>query len=165
LARVEGLLKIVLLAVGAPKAAALGTAIRDYETRIKRYFRFESREIRPQRISPDVDVTALIERESRELLAKVPDGLEVVAVDQRGLAWSSEQLAGYLQAHAVQGRPGVAFLIGGPLGISESLRSGASRVMSLSPFTLPHELARLVLVEQIYRAGTINRGEPYHKGG
>lgn len=141
----------------------LTAAIREYETRIKHYFRFEAREIRPQRLARGVDESSAIDTESADLLAAVPAGLEVVPVDRRGEAWTSEQLAAYFEGLAVHGRPGAAFLIGGALGLSDSLRSSASRVLSLSHFTLPHELARLVLVEQIYRAGTIRRGEPYHK--
>lgn len=156
-------MKIVLIAVGAPKTPGLTDAIREYESRIKHYFRFEAREIRPQRATRGVDETVVIEKESADLLAAVPAGLDIVLVDRQGEAWTSEELAFYFEQQAVHGRAGVAFLIGGPLGTSEPLRSSAGRVLSLSSFTLPHELARLVLVEQIYRAGTIRRGEPYHK--
>jgi 23S rRNA (pseudouridine1915-N3)-methyltransferase len=156
--------RIVTIAVGAAKLPGLAAAIRDYESRIEHYFKFEAIEIRPQRSGAAGD-PSVIERESERLLAKVPAGLEIVAVDGRGQSWSSERLAAYLEEQAVLGRPGVAFLIGGALGLSESLRRQADRVLSLSSFTLPHELARLVLAEQIYRAGTIQRGEPYHKGG
>ncbi len=158
-------MRLVLIAVGAPKTPALAAAIEDYEARISRYFRFESVEIRPERITGARESAAIVDKESQQLLARVPDGLEVIAVDERGIAWSSEELAAYLADLAVLGRPGVAFLIGGPLGLSETLRRSASRVVALSAFTLPHELARLVLSEQIYRAGTIQRGEPYHKSG
>ncbi len=156
-------MKIVLIAVGAPRTPGVTAAIREYESRIRHYFRFEVREVRPQRVTRGVDEMAVIEKESADLLAAVPAGLDVVLVDRRGEAWKSEELAGYFEEHAIHGKPGVAFLIGGPLGLSESLRSSSSRSLSLSSFTLPHELARLVLVEQIYRAGTIRRGEPYHK--
>jgi len=156
--------RIVVIAVGAAKLPGLAAAIRDYEARIGHYFKFAAIEIRPQRPGSGGD-RSLIERESERLLAKVPAGLEIVAVDERGESWSSERLAAYLEEQAVLGKPGVAFLIGGALGLSESLRRQADRVLSLSGFTLPHELARLVLAEQIYRAGTIQRGEPYHKGG
>lgn len=156
-------MKIVLISVGAPKTPGLAAAIHEYESRIRHYFRFEVREIRPQRMTRAIDELAVIEKESAGLLAAVPAGFEVVLVERRGEAWTSEELAAYFEQHAIHGKPGVALLIGGPLGTSESLRSSASRVLSLSSFTLPHELARLVLVEQIYRAGTIRRGEPYHK--
>ncbi len=156
-------MKIVLITVGAPKVAELAAAIHEYESRIRHYFKFEVREIRPQRLTRGVDEVAIVEKESADLLAAVPAGLDIVAVERRGEAWTSEELAAYFEEHAIHGKQGAAFLIGGPLGTSESLSSAASRVLSLSSFTLPHELARLVLVEQIYRAGTIRRGEPYHK--
>jgi 23S rRNA (pseudouridine1915-N3)-methyltransferase len=156
-------LKIVVIAVGTPKMPGLRAAIREYESRIKHYYRYEAREVRRQRLTPGVDESAVIAQESSDLLAAVPANLQVVPVDCRGEAWTSEQLAAYLEEQAVHGKAGLAFLIGGALGLSETLCSAASPVLSLSSFTLPHELARLVLVEQIYRAGTIRRGEPYHK--
>ncbi len=143
----------------------LAGAIREYESRIAHYYKFVSREIRSQRITATADPKAIVERESSDLLAKLPDGFDLVVVDERGERWSSEALAAYLADLSMLGRPGAVFVIGGPLGLSESLRARASHVLSLSSFTLPHELARLVLVEQIYRAGTIQRGEPYHKRG
>lgn len=158
-------MKVAVIAVGAPKSSELSSAIREYESRIAHYFTFEAVEIRPRRIPPSGKTTSIARAESESLLARVPKGLEVVAVDRRGTPWSSEQLADYLEGLAVLGKPGVAFLIGGPVGLSEALRQQASRILSLSPLTLPHELARLVLTEQIYRAGTIQRGEPYHKAG
>lgn len=143
----------------------MAKAIRDYESRAARYFKFEAHEVRGARIAANRPDEEIIERDSDTLLARVPAGLEVVAVDERGVSWSSEALAAYIGDLAVLGKPGAAFVLGGPLGLSSSLRSRANRVLSLSSFTLPHELARLVLTEQIYRAGTIQRGEPYHKGG
>jgi len=157
--------RVVAIAVGAPKSPGLAAAVEDYESRISRYFKFEALEVRPHRIPPGGNTAAIVDKESEALLAKVPAGLEVVALDERGVPWSSEELAAYLEKLAIQSKPGVAFLLGGSLGLSDSLRCAAHRVISLSAFTLPHELARLVLVEQIYRAGTIQRGEPYHKGG
>ncbi|NIN71313.1 MAG: 23S rRNA (pseudouridine(1915)-N(3))-methyltransferase RlmH [Gemmatimonadetes bacterium] len=158
-------MKVMIVSVGTPRMPGLAEAIRDYESRISHYFRFESAEVRQQRIGPGADSGAIIEKESRALLDKVQPDLETVAIDERGVTWSSEQLAAYLGELAIGGGAGVAFLVGGPLGLSDELRGNARRVLSLSSFTLPHELARLVLAEQIYRAGTILRGEPYHKGG
>ena len=158
-------MKIVLISVGAPKTPGLSAAISDYESRISHYFRFETVDVRPQRITPNMEPKMIVKKESEALLAKVPSELELVALDERGVPWSSEELAAYFNKLAVQGKPGAAFLVGGPLGLSDELRCEARRVLSLSSFTLPHEMARLVLVEQIYRAGTIVRGEPYHKGG
>ncbi len=158
-------MKLVLLAVGSPKLPGLAESIEDYESRISHYFNFRSIEVRPQRITAAADLEAIADRESRDLLAQVPPGLEVIAVDQRGERWSSEELAGYLDDLALHGKPGVAFLVGGTCGLNDRARRQADRVLALSGFTLPHELARLVLAEQLYRAGTIQRGEPYHRGG
>jgi 23S rRNA (pseudouridine1915-N3)-methyltransferase len=158
-------MKLMIVSVGTPKMPGLAEAIREYESRIAHYFKFESLEVRQQRIGPGSDTSAIIASESRALLDKVPSDLELVAIDERGASWSSEQLAAYLGELALRAGAGVAFLVGGPLGLSDELRGAARRVLSLSPFTLPHEMARLLIAEQIYRAGTILRGEPYHRGG
>jgi 23S rRNA (pseudouridine1915-N3)-methyltransferase len=155
----------MLISVGTPKMPGLTEAIRAYEARIAHYFKFETLEVRQERITPSSDEASIVQSESQALLDKVPPGVEVVAVDRRGVSWSSEQLAEYLRDLSVHGRPGTAFLIGGPLGLSDSIRRAARHTLSLSSLTLPHEMARLVLAEQIYRAGTILRGEPYHKSG
>lgn len=154
-----------MLAVGAAKSPGLAMAIREYEARVARYFKFEVVEVRGQRITARRSEADVIEKDSEELLARAPQGLDVVAVDERGASWSSEALAAYLSDLAVLGKPGAAFLIGGAFGLSGELRRRADQVLSMSSFTLPHELARLVLTEQLYRAGTIQRGEPYHKSG
>ncbi len=158
-------MKVVLIAVGAAKSPGLAEAIAEYESRIRRYFRFEVAEVRPIGLKRGAGVAEVARKESEALLARVPAGLEVVAVDERGESWSSERLAEYLEQLGVEGREGAAFLIGGPAGLSDELRQRAQKVLALSGFTLPHELARLVLAEQVYRAGTIQRGEPYHRGG
>jgi 23S rRNA (pseudouridine1915-N3)-methyltransferase len=83
---------------------------------------------------------------------------------REGESMASEELARYLERHAVRSSPGVAFVIGGAHGLAEAVLERGRRRLSLSKMTLPHEMARLVLAEQLYRAGTILRGEPYHKG-
>ncbi|UCC72719.1 MAG: 23S rRNA (pseudouridine(1915)-N(3))-methyltransferase RlmH [Gemmatimonadota bacterium] len=157
-------MKVMIVSVGTPKMPGLAEAIRDYESRLAHYFKFESLEVRQQRITPSADTGALVEKESQALLDKVEAGLELIAVDERGAPWTTEQLAEHLGKLAVESKPGIAFLIGGPLGLSSGVRGAAHQMISLSAFTLPHEMARLLLAEQIYRAGTILRGEPYHKG-
>ena len=76
----------------------------------------------------------------------------------------SRELAGYLERHGIRASAGVAFVIGGAFGLGSAVLERARRTLSLSKMTLPHEMARLLLMEQLYRAGTISRGEPYHKG-
>ena len=104
------------------------------------------------------------EAEGERILARIPDQLEVVVLTRDGKAMSSEDLAADLAEQALRSSPGIAFVIGGAFGVSEAVLRRARRRLSLSAMTLPHEMARLVLAEQLYRAGTINRGEPYHKG-
>lgn len=152
-------MKIVLAAVGSPRGSSLEPAIRDFEERAGRYFRLEVVEVPPGRGRPE----RAMRQEGRELLRKIPPDLQRVALTRRGGATSSRGLAAYLDRMSTYGRPGAAFLLGGAHGLSREVLDSADRRLSLAPLTLPHELARLVLTEQIYRAGTILRGEPYHK--
>jgi len=154
--------KVLLLTVGRP-GRRLAPAIDEYERRAGRYWPFDVVEVKEEKAhgQPD-DVRAA---ESGRLMAAVPAGFEVVALTRKGRAWSSTRLARYLQELAVRSAPGVAFLIGGAFGLHADTIARARHRLSLSAFTLPHDIARLNVVEQIYRAGTIVRGEPYHKGG
>ncbi len=154
-------MRVLLVAVGRPREPALAAAIRDYEARAAHYFRFEALEVKDA--PADRRDERAREEEAEALLRAVPDDFELVALDPRGEDWTSEGLAQFLGELAVYGRPGAAFVIGGPRGLGESVRERAGRRWALSKLTFPHELARLVVAEQIYRAGTILRGEPYHR--
>jgi 23S rRNA (pseudouridine1915-N3)-methyltransferase len=100
------------------------------------------------------------EREGGALLGERPATGSLIAVDPGGILLSSEELSAALERWA---RPSAAFVIGGPLGLGRSVLEAASRVWSLSPLTFPHEIARALVAEQLYRAITIRRGVPYHK--
>lgn len=155
-------MKVVLAAVGKPRDAALAAAIRHYEERAAHYWPLEIVEVKeePARSLTPVQV---MEREAERLMAKLPKGARVVLCDpEGGTAQSSEQFARWLQRQR-EAAQDVAFVIGGAFGLGDALKTAAHSRLSLAPWTLPHELARLVLVEQLYRAGTILRGEPYHK--
>jgi 23S rRNA (pseudouridine1915-N3)-methyltransferase len=141
-----------------------GAPVAEFERRARRYFPLEVVEVKEESASRGRTSQQVMEEEGKRLLARVPAGAEVVALDRKGSQWSSEQLAQYLEDLAVRSSPGAAFLIGGALGLSDEVLDRANRRLSLSALTLPHELARLVVAEQLYRAGTILRGEPYHKG-
>ena len=101
-------------------------------------------------------------REAERLAAVVPDGAHVVSCERDGRSMSSEEFARWVQRRREEARD-LAFVIGGALGLGEAIQRVTATKLSLAPWTLPHELARLVLAEQLYRAGTIVRGEPYHK--
>jgi 23S rRNA (pseudouridine1915-N3)-methyltransferase len=102
--------------------------------------------------------------EAERLLPHLPPAAEMVALTRVGEAISSTELARYLGDLALHGARGAVFVIGGAHGLTEAVLARARRRISLSAFTLPHEMARLLLAEQLYRAGTLLRGEPYHKG-
>lgn len=154
-------MKFVVGVVGKPRDANLAGAIREYESRAGRYWPIEFHEVReePAR-SGSADLVR--EREGERLLAALPPGAYVIACDVTGKTMSSEQFAPWLQELRERARD-VGIVIGGAYGLGDVVRARASARLSLAPWTLPHELARLVLAEQLYRAGTILRNEPYHK--
>lgn len=147
--------------VGKPRDANLAGAIHEYETRAARYWPLKINEVREETArSGSADLVR--EREGERLLAALPPGAQIVACDVIGKTMTSEQFAAWLQRSREAARD-VAILIGGAYGLSDAIKQRASITLALAPWTLPHELARLVLAEQLYRAGTIGRGEPYHK--
>lgn len=155
-------MKVAVAAVGTPRTPGVERAIAEYEERARRYFRLEVVEVASAATD---DPSRARRREGEALARRIPEGLEVFALTRQGKGLTSRGLARYLDRLATYGRPGAAFVVGGAHGLSSAVRERADYRFSLSPLTLPHELARLVLVEQVYRAGTILRGEPYHKGG
>jgi len=154
-------MRLVVAVVGKARNAALGEAIRDYETRAARYWPLDVHEVREERAT-GIPLDKVKEREALRLSEKVPERAQTVACELGGKSLTSEQFAELLQSAREQDRD-LAFLIGGAFGLSPSVTKKSTMRLSLAPWTLPHEIARLVLVEQIYRAGTIVRGEPYHK--
>lgn len=154
-------MKVLVISVGRVRGD-LADAVAEYEKRAGRYFQFESIEVKEQSARAS-DIARVMEEEGRRLLARVPVGFELVALHREGKGWSSDRLADYCADLALRAVGGAAFVIGGAFGLSDEVLSRADHLLSLSDFTLPHEMARLVLTEQIYRAGTIARGEPYHK--
>ena len=155
-------MKLTVIAVGMP-GALLAEAIGEYERRAVRYWPLEFIEVRQERGSRGND-DAVRAAESQRALERVPSGHRIFALTRTGDPLSSSRLARMLDAMATGAQPGAAFLIGGALGLSTDALRAAERRLRLSTLTLPHDLARMVLAEQLYRAGTIVRREPYHKG-
>jgi 23S rRNA (pseudouridine1915-N3)-methyltransferase len=154
--------KFRVVAVGKPRARPVAAAVQEYETRAARYWPLEFREVREEP-ARGAAISIVREREGERLLAAAGAGALLVACDDAGELRTSVELAQWRSAERERAAHDVAFLIGGAFGLSDSVRDVASLRLSFSRFTLPHELARLVLAEQLYRAGTIARGEPYHK--
>ncbi len=156
-------MKITAIVVGRA-GAPLKDAILEYETRAGRYWKFKVIEVASGgagRAKGHPDRT--IEVEETLLLARLPERAQIVALTRMGRGMSSADLAGYLEHHALHSTPEVCFVIGGAFGLGTGILDRADKQWSLSEATLPHEMARLVLAEQLYRAGTIVRNEPYHK--
>ncbi|HET7228770.1 MAG TPA: 23S rRNA (pseudouridine(1915)-N(3))-methyltransferase RlmH [Longimicrobium sp.] len=156
-------MKIIVAAVGKARGPA-AELIAEYEARAKRYFPLEVAEVKEEPFRRPGDAARVRDEEGKRLLARIPAGVEIVALHETGKAWTSQKLAGYLADLAVAASPGAAFVVGGAYGLSDEILQRARHQLALGAFTLPHELARLILAEQLYRAGTIQRGEPYHKG-
>lgn len=152
---------ITLLAVGKLRPAYRDAA-DEYARRIARHVRFREIEVREAARAPGP--AAQREEEAERLRARLPAGATLVALAREGAGWTSEELARRLGGWREAARP-LAFVIGGSHGLADSLIASAAFRWSLGPATLPHELARVVVLEQIYRGFTILRGEPYHKGG
>lgn len=154
-------MRLVVAVVGKARNPALGEAIRDYEKRAARYWPLDVQEVREERAA-GMPIDKVREREGQRLADRVPERAQTIACDIEGRSLNSAEFAELLKSARDQDRD-LAFLIGGAFGLPTDLTARSSVKLSLSPWTLPHEIARLVLVEQIYRAGTIVRGEPYHK--
>jgi 23S rRNA (pseudouridine1915-N3)-methyltransferase len=155
--------KILVASVGGVRGP-LAEAVAEYERRAARYWKLEIIEVPGGASGRSTDPRSVREAEADRLLSRVPGVLSIVALTREGRGMDSRGLARYLEELAVRSSPGVAFALGGAFGLGTAVRSRARRALSLSHMTLPHEMARLVLAEQLYRAGTILRGEPYHKG-
>jgi 23S rRNA (pseudouridine1915-N3)-methyltransferase len=156
-------MELVIAAVGRPRSPGLGNAIRHYERRAGHYFRLRSVEVSAASL-PDARAAEARVRESEALLRAIPSALELVALTRAGKPLDTRGLASYLEDIGTYGRPGAAFAVGGAHGLGDDLLARADIRLSLSAMTLPHELARLLLTEQLYRAGSLIRGEAYHKG-
>ena len=156
-------MKVDVVVVGKTKGP-LAAAVLDYEERARRYWKLAVTEVSAGGLGASAPAERVREAEGERILARVSEGLELLALTRAGEAMGSRDLAGYLADLGTRSAPGVCFVIGGAYGLDDRVLRRARRKLSLSDLTLPHEMARLVLAEQLYRAGTIVRGEPYHKG-
>ncbi len=159
-------MKIRILCVGRLKEAFFRDAVQEYGKRLTRYAKVEIIEV-PDEKAPESLSDALREsvmkREGERLLAKLQEGEYVIALAIDGTPLSSEDFSAALGRLMNQGKSAVTFVIGGSLGLSEAVLCRADYRLSFSRMTFPHQLMRVILLEQIYRAEKILSGEPYHK--
>jgi 23S rRNA (pseudouridine1915-N3)-methyltransferase len=155
-------LHIRLIAVGKLRSAIWLPAATEYSQRVLRYVKFELIEIRDRIGKGLPDTTALVE-EGKAITQFLEPGNYLIALDREGKSLDSKKFAQLLQKQIDAGIRKMDFVIGGPVGLEQQIVANANLRLSLGALTLPHELARVVLLEQLYRALTILRGEPYHK--
>lgn len=159
-------MKITVIAVGKIKEKFYTDAIAEYSKRLSRYCRLEIIQVTDEK-TPDGASEAqerqIKEKEGSRILAQIKDGAYVIALAVQGTMLSSEQLAGKLNRLGVDGQSQIVLIIGGSLGLSDEVLKRADYHLSFSPMTFPHQLMRVILLEQIYRSYRIISGEPYHK--
>lgn len=159
-------MKITVICVGKVKEGFYREAVAEYAKRLSRYCKLEMIEVADEK-TPEGAGAAVMEqikeKEAGRILDKLRDGAFVCTLEIGGKRFSSEEFAGWMEKLAVNGTSHIAFVIGGSLGLHESVRKRSDMALSFSDMTFPHQLMRVILTEQIYRAFCINNGTPYHK--
>ncbi|HEU3753162.1 rRNA large subunit methyltransferase [Streptococcus pneumoniae] len=159
-------MKIKVVTVGKLKEKYLKDGIAEYSKRISRFAKFEMIELSDEK-TPDkaseLENQKILEIEGQRILSKIADRDFVIVLAIEGKTFFSEEFSKQLEETSIKGFSTLTFIIGGSLGLSSSVKNRANLSVSFGRLTLPHQLMRLVLVEQIYRAFTIQQGFPYHK--
>ena len=159
-------MKITILAVGKLKEKYWKQAIAEYEKRLGAYSKIEMIEV-PDEKAPetmsDKEIEQVKEKEGQRLLAKIKPRATVITLEIQGKMLSSEGLAKELQQRMTQGQSDFVFVIGGSNGLHQDVLNHSNYALSFSKMTFPHQMMRVVLIEQVYRAFKIMRGEAYHK--
>ncbi len=153
-------MKLRVVAVGRDRSGLFAPAVEDYVRRLERYLRFELVEVPEAR--KHAGTPRAKDEEGGALLARLGERERVVLLDERGADETSVAFARRVERWLARGQD-VALVVGGSDGLSDAIRARGDETVALSRMTLPHRLARVVLLEQLYRAMTILRGEPYHK--
>jgi 23S rRNA (pseudouridine1915-N3)-methyltransferase len=156
-------LRLTLIFVGRPSDAYIREGCEVFEERIRRYADLHRVLIQEERISSPGKKNYILQQEGRRIREKIPPGAFAVALDEKGNPLSSEAFAQSLDRWSHSGSREVVLILGGPYGLEESLKTDADFRLSLSAMTLAHGMARMILLEQVFRAFTLLRGEPYHK--
>lgn len=156
-------MKLRFIWAGSHADEELAEAVSRYLNRIKHFFPVEVTQIPPERGRQSSKDTTIIRAQSARLGSAIPDRGYTVVLDERGQTLDSLKFAKWLERLTIDSPNGVNFVVGGDVGLDESIKQRADKLLSLSPMTLPHQIARVVLLEQIYRACTLMRNIPYHK--
>lgn len=159
-------MKIILITVGKIKEKYLRDAISEYGKRLSRYCKLEIVEVADEK-TPDQASEAMDEniraKEGERILKYIRDDMYVMTLEIGGKMLSSEEFARKIETLGVQGKSSIAFVIGGSIGLGKEVLKRSDYALSFSKMTFPHQLMRVILLEQVYRAYRIINGEPYHK--
>lgn len=159
-------MKVTIICVGKLKEKYLKAAIAEYAKRLQKFCTFSIIEV-PDEKAPEnlsaAQMDQVMAKEGERILSKIKDRDYVLALAIQGKERSSEELAAEIEKLTLNGHSSLDFIIGGSLGLSPAVMERADTTISFGRFTLPHQLMRLVLTEQIYRSFMINSGSPYHK--
>ncbi|SNS53157.1 23S rRNA (pseudouridine1915-N3)-methyltransferase [Anaerovirgula multivorans] len=159
-------MNITIISVGKLKEKYLKLGIDEYSKRLTRYCKLSIAEVpdekAPENLS-DAEIETIKRKEGESVLRYIKEGMYVIALDIKGKMLSSEKLASHLENLGITGNSNIAFVIGGSLGLSKEVLKRSDYKLSFSPMTFPHQLMKLILLEQIYRAFRIIKNEPYHK--
>jgi 23S rRNA (pseudouridine1915-N3)-methyltransferase len=159
-------MQILIIAVGKIKEKYLQDGIAEYTKRLRPYVKLNILEIAEEKraghLTP-ADQKRIMDAEGTRILGSIPQDSFVIVLDVNGVHWSSETLAENLQQYEIAGRNSLSMIIGGDLGLSDAVITRSNLRLSISLMTFTHQMIRLILLEQIYRACKINHHEPYHK--
>ncbi|MDL4840966.1 23S rRNA (pseudouridine(1915)-N(3))-methyltransferase RlmH [Aquibacillus rhizosphaerae] len=159
-------MKITIIAVGKLKEKYLKLGIQEYSKRLGAYATLDMIEVPDEKAPENMSEAEMVEvkrKEGEKILAKIGADSFVISLEINGDMLTSEDFAKKLDNLATHGKSKITLVIGGSLGLSQEVQKRSDYALSFSKMTFPHQLMRLILVEQIYRAFRINRGEPYHK--
>ena len=158
-------MKVTLICVGKVKEKFYRDAIKEYEKRLGAYIKLNTIEINDEKVKVenDSEIALAMKKEGNNILSKIKDTQYVITLEILGKSISSEQFAAKIDNLMLTGKSDVVLVIGGSYGLSDSVKKRSDYALSFSKMTFPHQLMRVILLEQLYRAYKINAGEPYHK--
>lgn len=159
-------MNITILCVGKIKEAYYREALAEYAKRLSKYCRLNVTEVSDEQTpdkASDTEVAAILKKEEERILSKIPSGSYVVSLAIEGKKLDSVEFSSFIDDLGISGRSSICFVIGGSLGLSDNVKKCSDMLLSFSEMTFPHQLMRVILAEQIYRAYRIIKGEPYHK--
>ncbi|MBR6238452.1 MAG: 23S rRNA (pseudouridine(1915)-N(3))-methyltransferase RlmH [Lachnospiraceae bacterium] len=159
-------MNITVLCVGKIKEAYYREALAEYVKRLSKYCRLNVIEVADEQTpdkASDTEVAAILKKEEERILSKIPANSHVISLAIEGKSLDSVAFSSLIDDLGISGKSNICFIIGGSLGLSDNVKSRSDMLLSFSKMTYPHQLMRVILTEQIYRAYRIIKGEPYHK--